>query len=138
MSGNTSHYVLAGLAIPISKWKVCEKGIDNLKAKYGLQTAEIHTAWISRMYLEQTKIPNFENLPKAQRILEVERYRKQVMLTLQRNPTSRTKFKQVKKNFQKTQPYIHLTYAERISFLAELADLIGSWKFAKIFGKFRK
>lgn len=133
MSGNTSHFVLAGLAIPISKWKYCENGISQIKAKYGLNDAEIHTAWIARKYLEQSRIADFEKLSHAQRIYEVGKYRKKEMLTLQKNPTQKTKYKQIKKNFQKTQPYVHLTFAERTSLLQELADFVGSWSFARIF-----
>lgn len=133
MTGNTSHFVLAGLAIPISKWKYCENGISQIKNKYGLKDAEIHTAWIARKYLEQSKIVDFEKLTYSKRIYEVGKYRKKEMLTLQKNPTKKTKYKQIKKNFQKTQPYVHLTFAERISFLQELADFVGSWSFARIF-----
>jgi hypothetical protein len=133
MSGNTSHFVLAGLAIPISKWKYCENGISQIKKKYGLETAEIHTAWIARKYLEQSRIDDFDKLNHAQRIYEVGKYRKKEMLALQKNPTQKSKYKQVKKNFQKTQPYVHLTFLERITFLQELADFVGSWEFARIF-----
>jgi hypothetical protein len=40
--GTTSHYILAGLAIPIYKWKVCESEINQIKKKYDLIDAEIH------------------------------------------------------------------------------------------------
>ena len=133
MSGNTSHYVLAGLAIPISKWKFCENGITNIKKKYNLESAEIHTAWIARKYLEQSKIINFDNLNYSERIAEVHKYRKKEMLSLQKNPNNKVKYKQVKKNFAKTEAYIHLTYSERMSFLQELANFVGNWKFAKLF-----
>jgi len=133
MTGNTSHFVLAGLAIPISKWKYCENGIMQIKKKYGLKEAEIHTAWISRKYLEQSRIVDFEKLNHSQRVYEVGKYRKKEMLALQKNPTQKAKYKQVKKNFQKTQPYIHLTFEERTLFLQELADFIGGWSFARLF-----
>lgn len=133
MSGNTSHFVLAGLAIPISKWKYCENGISKIKSKYELSDAEIHTAWIARKYLEQSRIVDFEKLTHAQRIYEVGKYRKKEMLIIQKNPTQKAKYKQVKKNFQKTQPYVHLTFDERISFLQELADFVGSWSFSRLF-----
>jgi hypothetical protein len=44
LPGNTSHYVLAGLSIPIWKWKSCEKEVNQIKAIYNLTNAEIHTA----------------------------------------------------------------------------------------------
>ncbi len=51
--GNTSHYVLAGLAIPVWHWKTCDKDLRKLKTGYGLQDAEIHTGWLLRPYREQ-------------------------------------------------------------------------------------
>ncbi len=50
--GNTSHFILAGLAIPIQKWKYCEKRIANIKKSYALGDDEIHTGWIIRNYTE--------------------------------------------------------------------------------------
>ncbi len=133
--GNTSHYVLAGLAIPISKWKFCENGITRIKKKYDLEDCEIHTGWIARKYLEQAKITDFESLTKAQRINEVNKLRKTELLKLQKNPAKKSSFKQVKKNYKQTEAYIHLTYAERISLLQELADLVGNWSFARLFAE---
>jgi len=49
--GTTSHYVLAGLAIPVHKWKWAENTINKIKNKYGLNNKEIHTAWLLRKYL---------------------------------------------------------------------------------------
>ena len=60
--GNTSHYVLVGISIPISKWKLCEQRIYKIKHKYDLVGSEIHTGWIVRKYLEQSRINNFEKL----------------------------------------------------------------------------
>ncbi|MBR6347301.1 MAG: DUF3800 domain-containing protein, partial [Bacteroidales bacterium] len=65
--GNTSHYVLCGLSIPVKYWKRCDKQINKIKAKYGLAGAEIHTGWIKRTYLEQSKIAGFEKLSYAAR-----------------------------------------------------------------------
>lgn len=48
LPGNTSHYVLAGLAVPAWHWKTCDLDLRKLKAAYGLQDAEIHTGWILR------------------------------------------------------------------------------------------
>lgn len=131
--GNTSHYVLAGLSIPISQWKTCEKGINRIKQKYALQTSEIHTGWIIRKYIEQSKIPNFEQLTYQQRRNEVEKLRKKEILKLQKS-TNKQHYNQTKKNYRQTNSYIHLTHNERVTLLQELADLVGSWSFARIFG----
>ena len=52
--GNTSHYVLSGLSIPIEKWKKCEIEVHQIKQKYNLINAEIHTGWLLWPYLEQS------------------------------------------------------------------------------------
>lgn len=74
--GTTSHFILAGLSIPIWHWKDCERGISAIKKKYCLIDSEIHTAWILRPYLEQNKIPGFNSLSYDRRRDEVEKYRK--------------------------------------------------------------
>jgi hypothetical protein len=51
--GNTSHFVLAGLAIPIDRWTEADREITTILSKYDLQNAEIHTAWLLRPFLEQ-------------------------------------------------------------------------------------
>lgn len=110
--GNTSHFILAGLSIPIQSWKTCDHDIAQIKEKYALLSAEIHTAWILRKYLEQSHIPNFDCLSYLQRRSEVERLRKTEPLQLQRSENPRL-YKQTKKNYQKTTDYIHLTLNER-------------------------
>ncbi|WP_352421827.1 DUF3800 domain-containing protein [Proteiniphilum sp.] len=132
--GNTSHYVLAGLSIPISHWKKCEKAIAKLKKKYNLSDCEVHTAWLIRKYIEQSKITDFDSLSYAQRRSEVEKLRKAELLKLQKGKNT-AHYKQTKKNYKQTQAYIHLTYTERNNFIRDLADTIGSWSFARIFGE---
>lgn len=131
---NTSHYILAGLSIPITYWKLCEKGITKIKQKFDLQNAEIHTGWIVRKYLEQSKISGFDTMNFTQRRCEVEKIRKAEILKLQKSH-NRNHYNQTKKNYKQTEAYIHLTYNERISFIEELADLVGKWSFARLFGE---
>jgi len=57
--GNTSHFILAGLSVPIWHWKDCDKSIEVIKRRYALGSAEIHVAWLLRSYLEQTRIADF-------------------------------------------------------------------------------
>ena len=133
--GNTSHYVLAGLAIAIDKWKYCEKKVNEIKKKYHLEGAEIHTGWILRLYLEQSRIGNFEKLDTATRRYEVEKYRKAELLRLQSNPTKQKQYHRTKKNYKQTESYIHLTFDERRQFATEIAKMIGSWSFSRLFAE---
>lgn len=132
--GNTSHYVLAGLSIPISYWKKCEIGISKVKSKYGLQDSEVHTGWIVRKYLEQSRIVGFEAMDYAQRRHEVLKLRKAELLKLQKSQ-NKSHYKQTRKNYRQTEAYIHLTHNERIAFIQELADLVGSWSFSRLFAE---
>lgn len=129
--GNTSHYVLAGLSIPISYWKKCEIGISKVKSKYGLQDSEVHTGWIVRKYLEQSRIVGFEAMDYAQRRHEVLKLRKAELLKLQKSQ-NKSHYKQTRKNYRQTEAYIHLSHNERIAFVQELADLVGNWSFSRL------
>ncbi len=133
--GNSKHFVLAGIAIPISKWKQCENDIYSIKQKYNLQTEEIHTGEIIRAYLEQNKINNFDQLDYATRRREVEKYRNNELLRLQGSKNQKLYYK-TKKNYRKTQSYIHLSYKERKQLILDIAKLIGSWGgFSRLFAE---
>ncbi len=132
--GNTSHFVLAGLAIPIWHWKDCDREIETVKQKYALGNLEIHIAWLLRPYLEQTRIANFDSLDYRQRRSEVEKLRRAELLRLQRAGNPKL-YKQTRVNYRKTQDYIHLTYDERMSLAAEIAQRISKWGFARLFAE---
>jgi hypothetical protein len=131
LPGNTSHFILAGLSIPISQWKACDLQIASVKARYGLQDAEIHVAWLLRKYIEQSKIQGFEALDPVMRRAKVDALRKAELLRLQRakNPTH---YRQTKKNYRQTDSYIHLTLDERRQFVTELAKCLAGWGFARL------
>lgn len=132
--GNTSHFVLAGLSLPIWHWRDADREIMIIKRRYGLDNAEIHTAWMLRKYLEQTRINNFNNLSRIQRESEVRRYRTRELLRLQ-NSNNRRTYHQTRKNYAKTEAYIHMTLQERQNFLAEIADCVSRWGFARLFAE---
>lgn len=132
--GNTSHYVLCGISVPIKYWKQCDVKINKIKSKYQLREAEIHTGWIIRKYIEQTKIPNFDSLSYADRRCEVLKLRKAEIFKLQKGNDPKA-YKQVRKNYKQTDAYIHLTYQERIKFVQEIADEIGKWTYIRIFAE---
>jgi hypothetical protein len=132
--GNTSHYVLAGLSIPVWHWRDSEKEIYAVKQKYSLPDAEIHSGWLTRKYIEQSKIPNFPQLDFFQRRYEVEKHRKTELLNLQKS-RKQNLYRQTKKNYNHTRDYIHLTYEERIAFLEDVAKIIGNWGFVRLFAE---
>ncbi len=133
LPGNTSHYVLSGISMPSTNWKQCDSEINSLKLKYKISNAEIHTAWMFRPYLEQRVINNFDALDYNQRRIAVDRYRKSELLRLQRS--NHKLYRQVKKNYRKTDYYTHLTYDERKNLLRELSEIIGGWDFVRLFAE---
>src|SRR6266566_118621 len=88
--GDTSHFVLAGISIPIWHWRDADRSISAILAKYGLGSAELHTAWILRKYLEQSRIPNFDKLNWTDRRTAVERERNKYLLHLQKHGPTKT------------------------------------------------
>ena len=131
--GNTSHFILAGIAIPAERWKQCDKTISKLKNKYQIENEEIHTAWMLRAYLEQNKIKDFEKLSYSKRRSEVFKLRKKTLYSLQKS--NKSNYRSTKKNYRKTDPYIHLTYDERKAVISELAITISKWNFARLFAE---
>lgn len=131
--GNTSHFVLVGISLPIWHWRDADSEITGIKKPYGLEDAELHAAWMLRKYLEQSRIGDFDNLPWKRRRSEVERCRKRRLLELQKsgNPA----YKQTKKNYEKTNAYIHLSLRERRDFIAKIAECVSKWGFARLFAE---
>ncbi len=132
--GNTSHFVLAGLSIPIEKWRECDLQIDNIRSGYGILDHEVHVAWLLRPYLEQTRIPGFASLNRPQRRMQVEPLRNVELLRLQRSRKS-GQYKQTKKNYKETNKYIHLAFDERKQLAIDLARCVSTWTFANLFSE---
>lgn len=125
------HFVLVGLAILASSWKDKDAQVDAIKRRYGLQDAEIHTAWMLREFSEQKAIPGFDGFDWEGRRRMAVAQRTQNLA----RPRSRSAQKALLLNYRKTVAYIHLTRDERQSCVAELADLIGSWADARLFAE---
>jgi len=132
--GNTSHFVLVGLSIPIIRWNDCDQEIRKIKQDYDLADAEIHTAWLLRKYPEQFKVLNFDALDRDQRRSEVERIRRAELLRLQKK-AQKNHYQQTKKNFRHTAPYLHLTLEERKRFISDVADCVSQWGYARLFAE---
>lgn len=132
--GNTSHYVLAGVSVPIWHWRDADREVSAILAKYGLAGQEFHTAWILRAYLEQSKIARFDDLSWEDRRREVIRYRNSYLLKLQQQQKHKT-YKQVRKNYKHTSPYVHLSQSERRALVKEVAEAVSNWGFARLFAE---
>jgi uncharacterized protein DUF3800 len=134
--GNSAHFVLAGLSLPIWRWRTADLEISAILTRFGLAAAEIHTAWLLRPIREQAQISNFQSLDYIARRSAVQRQRAAELLRLQATAGRNLKpYYQAKKNFRHTEAYIHLTQAERLVLLQEVADCIGGWGFARLFAE---
>lgn len=133
-NANTSHFVLVGLAIPAADWKVLDSQIRSLKMSKGLADAEVHTAWMNRRFVEQERISDFENLSWRDRRVAVQRLRTAHLIRLAGTGTGR-QLQSAKKNYQKTEPYLHLTLAERVDLLHAIADAVGNWQDVRLFAE---
>ncbi len=129
--GNSAYFVLAGISIPIWHWGGCDAEVNQVKIRFGLLDAELHTAWLLRRYVEQESITDFDDMDYVQRRSAVEIERRKHIHALQRSKPK--VLKQTKKNFAKTNAY--LTLAERKRMVREVAGVIGNWGFARLFGE---
>ena len=132
--GNTSHYILAGISVPIWHWKTCDIEVERIKATYDLPGEEIHVAWLLRSYIEQSRISGFASLSYTQRRSAAESWRTAELLRLQRanNPKH---YHQTRKTFRETAKYAHLTLEERRALAVEIAGCISRWGFARLFAE---
>jgi hypothetical protein len=125
---------LAGISVPIWHWRRYNQDIENIKKKYDLAKTEIHVAWILRPYLEQRRIPDFDNLDYNQRRYQVNSQRTAELLELQKDKNPKH-YKQTRKNYKLTEPYIHLTYNDRKNLVKELATCVANWGSARLFAE---
>lgn len=133
-SGASNSYVLVAVGIPIEKWTVCDKSINQLKASYNLSNAEIHTAWILRSYREQQSIPGFADMTHDERRAAVAQARVSKIAEYKANKGAAA-LKALKRSYKNTEAYVHLTYAERERFIFDLAAKIKGWSFLRIFAE---
>jgi hypothetical protein len=132
--GNSSHFVLAGIAIPIERWREADAAISAIMNRYGLADQELHTAWLVRKYIEQSKIADFESLDWTHRRSEVEKFRVAEIYRVRRAGIAKRN-SELKKNYRKTAPYIHLTLGERERLAREIADAVSRWTWARLFAE---
>ena len=133
-TGDTSHFVLAGVSIPIWRWRDADREVSSVLRRYGLAAAELHTAWMLRKYIEQSKIPDFEQLGPADRRREVNRRRKSALARLG-GTVNKARRSRARKLHRNTDPYVHLTWDERRQAVLDVAQTVSNWGFARLFSE---
>lgn len=133
-NSNTTHFVLAGISLPIEKWHIADKEITKIKSKYDFSDEmEIHTAWLLRKYIEQIRIPNFDKLNYENRRKEVIKKRSLTLNKLRKG--KKKNYDRTKSDYKKTNPYIHLTLQERTKFVEEIAEAVEKWDYVRLFAE---
>jgi hypothetical protein len=132
--GVSSHFVLAGVAIPIYHWRDADREVGDVLSRFGLAEAELHTGWMIHGYREQSRINGFEAMAPPERRAAVGRERAAYLLRLQKAGQTKT-LRQTKKTYRHTDAYIHLTRDERLAVVRLVADRIGQWGFARLFAE---
>jgi hypothetical protein len=129
----TSHFVLIGMSIEAWDWKNQDHAVTEVKKKFGLINAEVHTGWMTRRFIEQEKIKDFDALDWPSRRAQVQSARDAHLIktVALKGPKAA---QELRKAYRKTAAYTHLTLAERLNFLRELSDLLGSWGNTRLFG----
>src|SRR6266542_2930898 len=134
ISGNTSHFVLLGFAIPADVWLDKDQKINRIKGNYGLRDIEIHTGYLSRRFPEQEGISNFVSLDSPGRRAAVKLEREQQLIKTAALGSDK-RLKEFKKLYRKTADYTHLTFDERWRLLDEVATEIGKWSDVRLFAE---
>ncbi len=132
--GTTSHFILAGLSVPIWHWRGVDRSVSTILSRYDLADQEFHTAWVLRSYHEQVTIPDFQALTYAQRRAAATRERNAHLLKLQAGGKS-SAYRQAKKTYAHSNAYIHLTLDERKALAGEIADCIAATGSARLFAE---
>ena len=132
-SSGTSHFVLAGISIPIARWAEADREISTALAPYDLSDTELHTAFMLRPYRDQAHVPHFESLDRAERRAQVLRYRQSHLTRLGGRRSQR--LGKTRNDYKRTLPYIHLTLAERRRAVRDVAEVVASWSDARLFAE---
>ncbi|MBM4091902.1 MAG: DUF3800 domain-containing protein, partial [Planctomycetes bacterium] len=133
-NASSSHFVLVGLAVRDIDWKEYEREVTNCKQRFGLADTEVHASWMARRYLEQERIPDFDQLAWQDRQQAVDRLRKDHLLRLAAYGR-KSQLKGAQNNYRRTKAYTHLSLTQRRQVLRQLADLVGSWTNSRLFAE---
>ena len=106
-----SHFVLAGISIPIERWAKADREISAALAPYDLSDTELHTAFMLRPYRDQARIKDFDQLDRPDRRAQVPQYRQAHLTRL--GATRRQRLSKTKIEYKRTLPYVHLAVGVR-------------------------
>lgn len=129
----TGHYVLAGLCMRDGSWFALDKRIRGFKHRYALQGTEfeLHVKNFACTIQEQGEIANFESLTWNERHAKVTELRNRKLSA----ELDRKKRRFRRDRYKETQPFIHLSRAERSQLLEDAISLVSSHNGIRLFAE---
>lgn len=119
---------MIGMAVHVGTWFALSQRVSDIKKRYALDgeidQLELHAAYMLRGFHEQSLIPSFERLTRRARYDAVIEWRAHHKLTVWPTKSKREVDKE-KKVFRRTEPYIHLTRAEREQLYLKALHIVG-------------
>ena len=128
---NTKHYVYLGLSMQEQDWSDLNADLDALKSRYRFpgEDFELHVKQFAVSMREQDKTPDFEKMGYEDRRTVVRELREKALAA----EKSAEKREEMRKRFKGTDPFIHLTRAQRSQLLEDAVALAGSFDNIKLF-----
>ena len=125
-------YAMVGICVHEGTWFALERRVAGLKGRYALPGIdfELHAKDFCVTIGEQSQIPDFEQLDRPGRRQAVLALRNQRLAQLV-GPQKEAR----KKKYRNTDPFVHLTRAERSQLLEDALDLVGSHDGIRLFGE---
>lgn len=126
----TSHYVFLGMAVHEGTWFALDKQVQGVKRRYArgdLEDFELHAAWLRRPFPEQEKVPGFVELGTAARYEAVQGVRQREMQEEWPQLSSKHR-RERSRTYRYTDPYVHLSYPERVQLLDDAVGIVGSYR----------
>jgi len=132
LQDHSRHYTLLGMAMPESAWFALSRRVANLKSRYCPlgETFELHVKQFAVSIGEQSHIPNFEAMSWSERRAHIQAFRATKLAQAAPEDKARLRLK-----FRATDPFIHLTRAERSRLLEDALDLVGSHDRIRLFAE---
>jgi len=129
----SKNYVLLGLCVPEGHWFALNKLLNGLKDRYRYtgQDFELHAREFCVSIDEQGRIPGFDQMSWTDRRLRVQQYR-QSRIDAETDPDRRAA--RIAR-YKRTEPFTHLTRAERTKLLEDALDLVGENDRIRLFGE---
>ncbi len=132
VAGTPKLYGIVGVCIHEGTWFAVEKRLAGLKRRYSVagEDFEIHAKDLTARYPEQNQIPGFADMDRTSRRAAVLAVRRAHLGTL----TGERLKKEIRLQKQ-TEPFVHLTAAERAALLSDTLDLVGTHDGIRLFGE---